>query len=198
MGKISRKPKVKQCTECGGDFIPGHLGQAQCSLKCAKAAKLRAPASVKDKTQKPLRRSVRKAKKKAKTVHQLIEKAAELLQKIRRLEEADENGYCKCVSTGEIRHYKEMQGGHWIPRGKTRTKLCSWNINPQTPGANHPLNTFAADQYAAWMSREWGQEFVDEALARAQEPIKYTRAEALEIILLLKEQLKELEDNQWN
>jgi hypothetical protein len=116
--KISRKPKVKQCTECDVDFIPGHMGQVQCSLKCAKAAKLRAPASVKDKTQKPLRRSVRKAKKKTKTVHQLIEKAAELLQKIRRLEEADENGYCKCVSTGEKRHWKEMQGGHWIPRGR--------------------------------------------------------------------------------
>ena len=37
-------------------------------------------------------------KKKKKTIAALVEDAAKLLQKIRRLEEADDNGYCRCVS----------------------------------------------------------------------------------------------------
>lgn len=43
-----------------------------------------------------------------------VEKAATLLQKLRRMEEADDNGYCQCVTSGEWRPWQEMDGGHFI------------------------------------------------------------------------------------
>ena len=69
------------------------------------------------------------AKRKKTTVAQEVDKAAKLLQRLVRLKASDDNGYCQCVTCGKIDHYKAMQGGHFIPRGRTVFKLYEPNIS---------------------------------------------------------------------
>ena len=56
-----------------------------------------------------------------KTLRALIDDVAKLLQKHVRLKAAvaaDKNGFIECVSCGKWYRWKDMQGGHWIERGK--------------------------------------------------------------------------------
>ena len=65
----------------------------------------------------------------------LVDEIAKKLQKLVRLKAADENGMVKCWTSGESRHWKEMQGGHFISRKHQRTKIMEENITQKA----HPL-----------------------------------------------------------
>lgn len=131
-------------------------------------------------------------KKKTKTIARLVNDAAELLQKIRRIEEADDNGYVSCVTCGVTRQWNDgIQGGHFISRVKTAHKLKPDNIWPQCKKCNGPLrgNHHA---YTLFMVDRFGREYVDDLLATQNETRKYSRPEIMGIIEELRAQLKDL------
>ncbi len=119
---------------------------------------------------------------KQKTIAGLLEDAAVLLQKIRRIESADEFGMCACCSCGKRYHWKEMQGGHYIPRGKTATKIEEHNINPQCVSCNHFHKESAKCGYAIWMIETYGYNYVKWLEAESRKEKKYSRPELEEII----------------
>lgn len=131
----------------------------------------------------------------SKSINRLSNDAAELLQKIVRLKAADENGYCKCWSCGTVDHWKNMQGGHYIQRGKIYTRLVEENIHPQCRACNGFGMKFgsAAQQYTLAMVDYYGREFVDELIASKDKIRKHTRTELEDLIKELKSQVKELE-----
>lgn len=139
---------------------------------------------------KPIRSNKRGKKK---TIAGLVEQAAELLQKIRRIESADEQGYCACASCGKRAHWKEMQGGHYIPRGKTATKLEEHNINPQCVSCNHFHKESAKCQYAIWMIETYGYPYVKWLEAESRKEKKWLRVEVEELIESYKERLRGLD-----
>ena len=61
-------------------------------------------------------------------------------QKLRRLKEANDDGYVRCISCGKVIHWKEAQGGHYIPRSYRATELEEDNVNPQCEYCNLKLN----------------------------------------------------------
>lgn len=61
-------------------------------------------------------------------------------QKLRRIQEANEDGMVRCISCGKVMHWKEAQGGHYIPRGCVATEMEPDNVNPQCPRCNGFLN----------------------------------------------------------
>ena len=132
-------------------------------------------------------------KRKKKTIAGLVDEAAVLLQKIRRMESADENGYCKCVSCGVVKHWKEGDGGHYIPRTKTATKLNPKNIHFQCKGCNGPRKHEAIAEYALFMIDEYGEGFVRALVDESKKVKKYYRKEIEEKIVELKARVKELE-----
>jgi hypothetical protein len=131
------------------------------------------------------------AKRKPLTVQKLTEKAATLTQKVRRMEEADDNGMCACVSCGTVKHWTEMQGGHWIARTSSRHKLNPDNVFPQCVFCNHFDKENAHVAYTVFMIKRNGQEWVDEMLATRKGPYKRTRAELEELIVALKERINQ-------
>lgn len=139
------------------------------------------------------RLAIQKPKKKRKTIARLLEDAAELLQKIRRIEESDENGYCKCASCGKVDHYKNMDGGHYIPRSKTAVKINETNIHPQCRNCNHFRKEEARCPYSIFMIETYGYEYVKWLEAESRKEKKYTRGELEEIIIGFKARLKEIE-----
>lgn len=132
---------------------------------------------------------------KKKTVAKLVDDAAVLLQKIRRIEEADSHGYCVCVTCGVYNHWKQMHGGHFLPRNHTYHKLNRKNINPQCVACNTYKSEAAKIPYTLWMQKTHGEVYVKNMVATRQIVKKYPRAEILQIIATLKLELKELESS---
>ena len=136
-------------------------------------------------------------KRKKSTVAQEVEKAAKLLQRLVRLKASDDNGYCQCVTCGKIDHYKAMQGGHFIPRGRTVFKLYEPNIQVQCPSCNlwGMKQAHYVLRYRQWMVDYYGERRVKamERLAWRASP-KFDREEVIQFARQLKEQIK---DQEW-
>jgi len=115
----------------------------------------------------------------------LRSKALKTLQKLARISAADDNGYCQCVSCGKIDHYKNMDGGHFIPKGSSnRWALDEQNVHPQCKGCNGfgMKHGSAEAQYTIWMLDWYGKEAVEHMLATKKAPIKYYSSDYREMI----------------
>ncbi len=91
-------------------------------------------------------------------------KCLEAIQLLSRISAADNNGYAKCVSCGSVYHYKDMDGGHFIPKGHSSYwALEVENVHPQCKGCNGFGMKFgtAEAQYTLWMVDYYGRDFVD-------------------------------------
>lgn len=132
---------------------------------------------------------------KKKPIGKLVDGAATLLQKLVRLKSSDDNGYCTCVSCGHVGHWKDMQGGHFVPRGNSATKLMEENVHPQCPSCNGFGMKFgdAEKHYTLWMIDYYGREFVENLLSLKGKTHKWVRLEVDQLIAEWKDQIKELE-----
>lgn len=128
---------------------------------------------------------------KRKTIASLVNDAAVILQRIIRIKAADSSGYAQCVTCGVTKHWKELQGGHFISRRYTAHKLREENIHPQCAGCNGPRSGNLT-AYTLFMVDTYGRDFVDELEATKGITKKYTRPEILGVIAELKAQEKEL------
>jgi len=184
----------KKCKACGEGFEPFKSTDKTCSLPCAKEldnAKEKKPKSV----GKKAKSKAKAKKKKSKTTAQLVEQAAVLLQRLRRLEESDDNGYCQCITSGVIGHFSEFQGGHYMGRRHTNTKLEKDNIWPQSPGDNCFLmkTSRGVAIYRRNLVEKIGEERVRGLEDLAGVTRKYTRQEALDLIEQFKREIKDQE-----
>lgn len=129
----------------------------------------------------------------AKSVAKLSEQAAELLQLLVRLKAANDEGYVSCVTCGVTRHYKDrMQGGHFIGRKWTATRLLEENIHPQCAACNGPRKG-APVEYTLYMQDTYGRDYVDELLILKHRTKKWNRFELEDLIKELRRQIKEQE-----
>jgi len=133
-----------------------------------------------------------KKKKKVKPIGKLKEEAAELLQMLVRLKASDDQGYCSCVSCGITKHFKDMQGGHFIPRGNSATLLMEENIHPQCFGCNHFGMKYhdAEKQYTLHLIDTYGREIVDELISLKGQVHKWYRPDLEDQIQEFKAQIK--------
>jgi hypothetical protein len=136
------------------------------------------------------------AKRKKTTVAQEVEKAAKLLQRYVRLKASDDNGYAYCVTCNKVDHYKNLQGGHFIPRGRTIFKLFEENIHPQCAHCNcwGMKQAHYVLKYRQYMVDTYGERRIKamERLAWRASP-KFNRDEVIQFQQELKEKMgKEL------
>jgi hypothetical protein len=127
---------------------------------------------------------------KTKSIARLTNDAAALLQKLVRMKAADTDGIAQCVTCGVRKHWKELQGGHFISRVKTAHKLLEENIHPQCQRCNGPLRGNPIP-YSLYMIDTYGREFVDELEMTKNNGIKYCRADLLTKIKELKAEIAE-------
>jgi len=132
---------------------------------------------------------------KSKSIAALREECAVLLQKYVRLKAADSNGYCACWTCGKSDHWKEMQGGHFIERGKTATKLMEENVHPQCRSCNMygMKKASVVLAYRSAMVDFYGEAFVSELEMKASEVTKHSRQYLEEYKADIKTKIKELE-----
>ena len=125
----------------------------------------------------------------------LVDEIAKKLQKIVRLKAADENGMVRCWTSGESKHWKEMQGGHFISRKHQRTKIMEENIHPQTPSQNlyGMKDSLTVLNYRKAMVQFYGKNFVEWLEIEANKPLDTPRPELEDFYYELVKQTKELE-----
>ncbi len=133
----------------------------------------------------------------AKNIRKLTDEVSVLLQKLVRLKAADGDGYASCVTCGARKHWKELQGGHWIERGKQATKIMEENIHPQCAGCNGfgmKFRTHVKDGYSQYMREMYGDDFCEQMLIDSNKPIKRLRADVEDLKKQYAKQIKELEN----
>lgn len=136
---------------------------------------------------------------KKKTLRGLVDDLAKLLQKLVRLKAAvaaNQDGFIECVTCNQWKHWKEMQGGHWIERGKQATKVMEENIHPQCQGCNGfgmKYRTECTDGYSQYMRLMYGDEFCNQMIIDSNKPHKYFRPDVEDRIKEARELIKELE-----
>lgn len=120
------------------------------------------PAGLKRGVLRPVLKAV-KARKKVKqlTVGQLKKKAWAQFSIFIRTRRADEAGMVKCCTCTLIKHWKEMQAGHFL-RGRLNANLFDERgVNEQCYGCNVGRDGNVVEYYV-WMLANHGQAVIDE------------------------------------
>lgn len=122
-------------------------------------------------------------------------KALRLFQLKRRLESCNDAGFCRCVTCGVTKHYTDMHGGHFVPKGKSSSlAFDERNVHVQCPGCNlfGMKHGIAAQTYTMFMIKTYGKKQVDKMLADANKPHKLYAADYREMIQSYNAKIKEL------
>lgn len=181
---------MRRCRNCHAYSIPKGAPASQwwCSEIC-KAGYLQ----WKDDKKKKPKKSPKPKRKKQKSIAALANEAADLLQRLVRLKAANSDGYCKCASCGVMHKYNEMDGGHFIERGKLSTKLVEENVHPQCKGCNGfgmKYRPSVVLDYRRYMVGMYGEELVRELEQLSKQPKKFTRYELEELKAEFAKQIK--------
>lgn len=121
-------------------------------------------------------------------------KCLKAIQLLARISAANDFGIAECVSCGRKQHYKEMDGGHFIPKGGSSFwALRIENIHPQCKGCNAfgMKNGVAAQSYTIWMQDYYGADFVKDMLATKNNLIKIYANEYEEMLKDYNDQINE-------
>ncbi len=83
-------------------------------------------------------------------------------------------GQCRCFTCGAVDHYKDMDVGHFIPRGKKPTRFNPENAKAQCRKCNR-LNSGEVDKFA----RILGVEISSKLREISRKPYKKPSSEAM-------------------
>lgn len=108
-------------------------------------------------------------------------KALADFQLLRRLEEANKYGACRCVTCGDWAPYKEMDGGHHFSRKINATAFDWRNVWPQCKRCNHPFSGRGMPaEYEAFLRRKFGREY-ESLKAKSKMSVSYTRDQLVDM-----------------
>ena len=124
------------------------------------------------------------------TTRSLLDEAAKLTQKLVRMKAANAFGIAQCVTCGKEESWKDLDGGHFVPRAHKKHKLREENIHPQCRYCNRYRNG-ALGEYTLYMIDMYGRDFVEWLWESKQEVCKPKPDELLETIADLKQQIKD-------
>lgn len=85
---------------------------------------------------KPSKGTKRTPKKKERSQAKLKKDFDALFSQYIRRKYANEEGMVKCYTCSTIKHWKEIQNGHWIPRNNLATRFSEDNCRPQCVACN--------------------------------------------------------------
>ncbi len=99
----------------------------------------------------------------------------------------------KCVTCGEIKHWKAMQAWHYIPAGSSNyLRYVESNIHPQDYACNVWRHGNLIE-YRIFMVNTYGEKYVDMLTEQRNELLKYTPEYLLWKIEEYQEKLKKLQ-----
>ena len=117
----------------------------------------------------------------------LVKKLDTVFSKYIRVSNADKNGYCTCVTCGVVKHWKEIQAGHFMSRKLYSTRGDEHNVKPQCVGCNMFRQ---GEQYK--YSLFLGKDEAEVLYLKSKETVKFTNYELEEMIKDYSDRLKSI------
>lgn len=84
-----------------------------------------------------------------------------------RLRDANDEGYCFCITSGRPVHWKLCDAGHFISRRHQATKFDEQNVNAQSRFSNR-FNAGEQFAYAKAIDKKYGPGTADKILVRSR------------------------------
>tara|TARA_R100001460_G_scaffold94390_1_gene136470 strand:- start:391 stop:789 length:399 start_codon:yes stop_codon:yes gene_type:complete len=107
----------------------------------------------------------------------LVKKLDTVFSKYIRISSADKNGYCTCVTCGVVKHWKEIQAGHFMSRKHYSTRWDERNVASQCVSCNMFKQ---GEQYK--FSLFLGKDQAEVLYLKSKETVKFTNNELEEMI----------------
>jgi len=108
-----------------------------------------------------------------------------------RRKDADENGMVKCVTCDAWEHWKDMDAGHFIPRGHLMTRWYDFNVYPQCIYCNRILDG-NLEAYEEFLAEKYGPDILDELWMLSRTEAHFTQAEIDELVIYYKDKIKNI------
>ena len=121
------------------------------------------------------------------TRSKLVKKLDTVFSQYTRLSNADNNGYCTCVTCNKTFHWKQIQAGHFMSRKHYSIRWDERNVKPQCVACNVYR---AGEQYK--YSLFLGKELANDLYLQSKELVKFTNYELEDMINDYSEKLKKL------
>ena len=126
-------------------------------------------------------------KAKKPTRSKLVKKLDIVFSQYIRLSNADNNGYCTCVTCNKTFHWKEIQAGHFMSRKHYSIRWSEENVKPQCVACNVYR---AGEQYK--YSLFLGSEVANVLYLQSKEIVKFTNYELEDMINDYSDKLKKI------
>lgn len=131
--------------------------------------------------------------KRKRTKYQIMkDKAWSEFSKFIRLRDSDWRGNCTCVTCGTVKHYKDMQAGHFIPGRNNAVLFEEEHVHAQCYGCNIGKNGNPR-KYDQYMRKTYGDRKVEEMDRSSERTVKFTLDELTNKYEYYKEKNKERE-----
>ena len=121
------------------------------------------------------------------TRSKLVKKLDTVFSQYIRLSNADNNGYCTCVTCNKTFFWKEIQAGHFMSRKHYSTRWDERNVKPQCVRCNI-YNQGEGYLYSLYL----GDKLSKKLLYESRELRKFTNIELEEMIKDYSDRLKKL------
>jgi len=111
------------------------------------------------------------------STQKLRKRCLTVFQKLRRLQEADSNGNCTCVTCGLVAPWNRgIEGGHYVSSKHNATAFCHANVHPQCTGCNRAPGGKQAE-HRAYIVETYGEAVAAELDALKATVVQYYRVD---------------------
>jgi len=140
-------------------------------------------------------KSTKPKKKKQITRWKLVKMLDSIFSRYIRLSYADNNGMVKCVTSGDMYHWKNIQNGHFITRWNYKYRWDEKNCYPQCY-VDNCIKNWNYKEYTLFMIRTHWQ-IVVENMITDKELVKISTPRIKEQIEHYEKCVKEILDTKW-
>jgi hypothetical protein len=109
-----------------------------------------------------------------------------------RRRDTDLNGMVKCCTCPTRKHWKQMDAGHWIRRGKLGVRYNERNCHAQCVICNQ-YKQGNIEVYDRFILNKYGMSVFDELIELSEKDIKWMQFEIKEMTEYFKEKIKNLD-----
>ena len=128
-----------------------------------------------------------------KRLNEVREAVAAELQKAIRMEAADDDGYCQCVTCGTVRKWNDqIHAGHFVSGRGNGVLFDERGIHPQCSYCNDQLKG-NQEEYYQYMLANYSQEVIDELLRQRRQGRQYTREELTDQVFEYRDRIRKQE-----
>jgi hypothetical protein len=123
----------------------------------------------------------------------LIAKLDIVFSEFIRLRDADKNGICKCITSGEFEHWTKVDAGHFITRDNFATRWDEQNVNAQGRGDNR-FKSGKQYEHGLAIDKKHGPGTASKLLIKSKSPCNWEEFELVKMIGYYKDQVKILKE----